>query len=164
MILITERPSLNKIKMFFCNGDCPSFIANLKINRGIPENDLNVYKVTDGTKFICDAYNYVIDQNTLTICEKVQITVSKSKFLDWAYMSDQERLDLYDVDTLNKIDSLISRYTIDLIKSFYSGKVPFPSDYSFFDGIYVDIPPKAVPYTSYEYHEVPKQVIEVEAI
>lgn len=164
MILITERPSLNKIKMFFCNGDCNSFILNLKQNRSIPDNDINVYRVTDGTKFLCDSYNYIIENGTLTICKKMQVEVQKSKYMNWISMANDTINSLYSADEVDKINYLANRYTVDLIKSFYLGKVSFPSDYSVFEGVFVDIPPKAVPYIDFEYHEVPCQTIEVEEI
>ena len=150
--------------MFFCNGDCNQFIYNLKVNRDIPDTDLNVYKVTDGTKFICDSYNYSINQNTLTIYKKSISEVTKSKYQHWSEMSEDQIESLYSEDEVEKITYLIGRYTKGVIFSMYKGRIPFPSDFSFFGGVYVDIPPKPVSYPEGIEIDIPCQVINVEAI
>lgn len=164
MILITERPSLNKIKMFFCNGDCNQFIYNLKVNRNIPDTDLNVYKVTDGTKFLCDSYNYSIDNNVVTIYKEVATDVYYSQYAHWSNMTSEQIESAYTQDEQNKIQELVQRYTVGVIQAMVAGQIPFPSDFSIFDGVYVDLPPKPVSYAQEENQPIPCQFINVEAI
>jgi len=164
MILITERPSLNKIKMFFCNGDCSSFISNLKTNRSIPNDDINVYKVTDGTKFIYDAYNYYIENNKIFITRKERVAVTKSRYLNWLYMSESTRNENYSSSEVDKINYLINKYSFGTLEAMFYGKIPFPSDFSVFNGVYTNIPPKPVEYIEYESIDILVQIINVEAL
>lgn len=166
MIIITERPSVQEIKMFTVNGDVSSFIANLKQNRGIPDEDLNVFEVTDGTKFICDAKNYSIEieAGCIHIYSAQDLPVQRSKMCCWVELMEYQWSTYYSAEQVAHINYLKNRYSTGVIAQFYSGSVPFPSDYSIVDDVYVNIPYVAVGIESTSSVNVLTQVIEVEVL
>lgn len=126
MILITHRPSLEKIKLWDNVQNVSVFCSTLKINRGIPDEDLEVYKVSDSTDSLGQFHEYSFSGNELSLKECTS-TVNGNIYIHWTTLSTDEREMYYSVSELQDIQYIMENYPnyFDI----ESGQIDKPSGY-----------------------------------
>jgi len=111
MNIITHHKGLSKLKIWLNVSSASDLYNSLKDNRGILEDDLDIYQITSGHSGLLQKENFEFsDASTLCIKHKVPSFIEESMDVDWWVVSDYTQEASYSAEDLaiiasNKLES-----------------------------------------------------------